>query len=337
MNISNIGSQINFLKRKERSQWQEEPDKDKFLEAWGQIIKGNPRFHNQNIISQTMAYGVPSETRLEVWTRLLGLGTYRDHQLEPSKEIIDLIKCDLPRTFGGKHNSDELFEDRDTMQKVLIALSHPESLGTYCQGLNYLAVIFLQVAKNDNRRLQFSTLGVESLVLKLQMKTYFYDGMRQLRADIIVLSEFIDINLPYILPLFKDQCIELNYCAANWFLCLYSNIDLRYEDVFRLWDYIICEGFGGVIRIAIALLDIAIPPDEVYILEHDDIAKRVKCFPNITALEILNKACQYELPSKIELSKLRHDELQEIGRKDAAIELINKLRRSGGRTRRAFW
>ena len=29
--------------------------------------------------------------------------------------------------------------------KVLVALTDPTSLGTYCQGVNYLAAVFLQV------------------------------------------------------------------------------------------------------------------------------------------------------------------------------------------------
>lgn len=333
MNINitqSVSSLLKTPKKRERSTWQEEPDQTKFNEAWTLIVKGHNRFKAHNLLSRAMGYGVPKESRLDVWTWCLGLGTYREKNAQPSKEIIDLIKCDLPRTHGGKHGGEVLYD-------VLVALSHPESLGTYCQGLNYLAVIFLQAANGDERARHFAILGVEKLIEKLLMKTYFYDGMRQLRADIVVLSEYVELCLPHILPLFKQEGVDLNYCAANWFLCLYANIDLPYSEVFRLWDYIICEGFGGVIRIAMALLEYSIPEHEAHILEHDDIAKRVKYFPGVLAQELLNMACEYELPAKEVIAERRHRQLQEIGKKDSEIELTNNLRRHGGRPLKVFW
>jgi len=325
---------MDFLKKREVNPWKETPDSTKFPAAWAQVLKTNPRFVTAQVMSQTMAYGVPNESRLVVWTRLLGLGTYRPpERIDPPKELCDQIKCDIPRTFKGKFNPDKLYT-------VLTALTHESSLGTYCQGLNYLAVIFLEAAGEDERALDFSILGVEALVLKLQMKTYFYDHMRQLRADIIVLTDMLNLHIPYIVPLFEANDLELNFCVANWFLCLFSNIELEFPEVMRLWDYILCEGFGAVLRICMALLEYALPHPLCMTFDHDDIARRVKGGfkqHGVTATELLKIACSYELGQKCEISKIRREKLQEVGKRDAEIDLVNKLRRSGGRTRKTFW
>eukprot|EP00397_Hematodinium_sp_SG-2012_P022029 GEMP01022796.1.p1 GENE.GEMP01022796.1~~GEMP01022796.1.p1 ORF type:complete len:323 (+),score=59.42 GEMP01022796.1:252-1220(+) len=322
---------MNFLGlRRNTSPWQSAPQPDKFTTAWTQMLKANQRAMIPKGMSEVLALGIPNESRLAVWTRLLGIGTFRPREVNPSKKIVDLIKCDIPRTFVGQRDPKMLYE-------VLVALTAEASpIGTYCQGLNYLGVIFLHAAGDDDRALDFSILGLEALLLKLDMKSYFFDGMRQLRADIIVLTNLIESTLPHVLPLFRRSGIELSYCVANWFLCLFSNIGLELSEVLRLWDYILGEGFEAVLRISIALLEHSLPLRSVAFIEHDDLARRVKSF-STDALTLLQLASAYSLPSKTELCKERRDAFQTVGKRDAEVDLVNKLRRAGGRTRRTIW
>jgi len=306
----------------------------KFPAAWAQVLKTNPRFVTTQTLSQAMAHGVPNESRLVVWTRLLGLGTYRPpEKLDPPKELLDQIKVDIPRTHNGKHNPDP-----EKLHTVLSALTHESSLGTYCQGLNYLAHRFLQAAGEDERALDFSILGVEALVLKLQIKTYYYDHMRQLRADVKVLESLLRTHVLHIMPLLDQNEVKLSLFVVNWFLSLFSNVGFEFDDVMRLWDYMLCEGFDAVFRLSMGFLQYALPYPECVGLEHDDIIKRVKPVKfEVTPTELLSIACSYKLPSKVDIDKMRREELQNIGKKDAEIDLVNKLRRAGGRTRKAFW
>lgn len=62
------------------------------------------------------------------------------------KEIVEIIKLDIPRTFP-----ENIYFDvhKNELFNVLVAFAHQNSDVGYCQGLNYIAGLILIVTKNE--------------------------------------------------------------------------------------------------------------------------------------------------------------------------------------------
>jgi hypothetical protein len=172
--------------------------------------------------------------------------------IEVERDIDLWIEADLGRTFP---NSRE-FQDvggSDSLRRMLryLAVAHSGDgfqLG-YCQSLNYLVAVFLMVLLNESA----AVLAVQTLLVKLGIRSWYTDGMRQLRADTFVLEELLKERLPAVFNVFRIHKFELLFIVSKWFLALFSTT-LESDTLRRVWDVVLCDGIEAVFRVALALL-----------------------------------------------------------------------------------
>lgn len=61
------------------------------------------------------------------------------------KELVDLVKTDLPRTFPDNIYFTKEANHQTHLFNILIAYAHNNRVVGYCQGLNYIAGKFIKI------------------------------------------------------------------------------------------------------------------------------------------------------------------------------------------------
>eukprot|EP00929_Paragymnodinium_shiwhaense_P007849 TRINITY_DN111764_c0_g1_i1.p1 TRINITY_DN111764_c0_g1~~TRINITY_DN111764_c0_g1_i1.p1 ORF type:complete len:467 (+),score=105.30 TRINITY_DN111764_c0_g1_i1:119-1519(+) len=159
-----------------------------------------------------------------------------------------MIETDVTRTFLS---CTEFMEKggQDRLRRVLRALAAADPGLGYCQSLNFVGAILLMVF--DDERIAF--LALQQIILKLGIRAWYMDGMRQLRADVAVLEDIVRERLPSVYNSFRNAKLEFTMVCSRWFLALFGTT-LEGETLRRVWDVIVCDGIEAVMRIAFALI-----------------------------------------------------------------------------------
>jgi len=135
------------------------------------------------------------------------------------------------------------------LRKVLRALAMSDTELGYCQSLNFIAAVFIMVVRDERQAL----FGVQQLLTKLGTRSWYMDGMQQLRADTNVLEDLVREHLPAVHSVFRKTGFDLLFVSSKWFLCLFATC-LDGETLQRVWDVILGDGIEAVFRVAFSLL-----------------------------------------------------------------------------------
>eukprot|EP00419_Tripos_fusus_P007204 CAMPEP_0172670614 /NCGR_PEP_ID=MMETSP1074-20121228/10405_1 /TAXON_ID=2916 /ORGANISM="Ceratium fusus, Strain PA161109" /LENGTH=470 /DNA_ID=CAMNT_0013487547 /DNA_START=42 /DNA_END=1454 /DNA_ORIENTATION=+ len=162
--------------------------------------------------------------------------------------VAELIEADVQRTFPSCPDFQKA-GGSDQLRRVLRSLAASDTELGYCQSLNFIAAIFIMVLRNESAAL----LSVQQLLVKLGTRTWYTDGMRQLRADTCVLEDLLQERLPAVHRTMRACRFDLLFVTSKWFLCLFATT-LEGETLRRVWDILLCDGIEVVFRIAFALL-----------------------------------------------------------------------------------
>lgn len=245
-----------------------------FEQAWEEYCARNPRLRDPKALPALVRHGVPQELRAKVWMHCLGIGAQSnspstmsgtgkliDQQFPGADNlsvvelaaalpagVADVIDADVMRTFP----SHDLFQQSggaERLRRILLTHAANDAEMGYCQSLNFLASMFIIVFPDDAAVLE----GIGRLFVKLGIRSWYTDGMRQLRADTVVLEELLEERLPVVCKALRDLKFDLLFATSKWFLCLFATT-LEGESLNQVWDIIVCDGIEAVFRVAFALL-----------------------------------------------------------------------------------
>jgi len=230
-----------------------------FAEAWKKYSSTNARLRDPRALPLLVRQGIPDSFRREVWLHCLGMdaaGAAAGEAIaaeEPTCDISggdfdDVIEADVARTFPNN----KAFQEMDgpaKLRRVLRKMAVEDADLGYCQSLNFVAATLLQVLETEH----LVSTAVGKLILKLSIRSWYKDGMQQLRADTAVLEDLIQERLPAIYEVFHSQKFDLLFVSSKWFMCLFTTM-LDDDALRRAWDVILCDGIEAVFRIALALV-----------------------------------------------------------------------------------
>jgi hypothetical protein len=163
--------------------------------------------------------------------------------------VADLIEADVLRTFPT-HVEFQATGGPDRLRRVLRALALSDVELGYCQSLNFIAAVFIMVLRDE--RAAFN--AVRQLLVKLGTRCWYTDGMKQLRADTMVLEGLVRDRLPAVYKSFQTHRFDILFVCSKWFLCLFAT-SLEGEALRRVWDVMLCDGIEAVFRVAFAILE----------------------------------------------------------------------------------
>lgn len=257
--------------------------------------------------------------------RLPGLPVTRDEDL--SEGLSDLIEADVLRTFPSMAAFLEV-DGAHRLRLVLRRLAFVDSELGYCQSLNFVAAVFIMVLHDEAMAL----LAVRQLLVKLGTRSWYTEGMRQLRADTAVLEDLVRERLPSLHEAFRAHNFELMFASSKWFLCLFATA-LEGEALYRVWDLMLCDGIEVVIRVAFVLVsrraEMALRAKSI-----DDLILTFQEPQGVVNAEALvadayNPALLGQL-SRQELSQRRQQALRKVTDGDARAEMRNQHYWRGG-------
>lgn len=218
------------------------------------------------MVATTLPASPMASSRRRLWHRLClgsidfggdsaGVGGYRDLSKQPNARSDAEIRRDINRTFP------EALEPRDTQAlfHILRAVSNKLDDVGYCQGMNFLAGVFVRVfgsaLENDEAICYQCMLSV---FLRYGMNQFFGDRFPKLRLAALQFDCLVEVFLPDLSDAFEAFNLSAEFYATQWFLSLFS-YSLPFPYVMRIWDQFLCRGMKLIHRVGLALLKAARP------------------------------------------------------------------------------
>ncbi|XP_070161747.1 serine-rich adhesin for platelets isoform X3 [Polyergus mexicanus] len=221
--------------------------------------------------------GIPSEFRKRLWLTLAerhlekhGVDWKQAEKIcfnewsNPDDEELGIqIVKDLHRTgcslFCGAAGRD----NQAVLRRVLLGFARWNKSVGYCQGLNVLAALVLQVMdRAESAAVKVMIYLIEGVL----PEGYFADNLRGLSVDMAVFRDLLRSRLPKLSKHLealqsdaKDKATGNSYeppltnvFTMQWFLTLFCHC-LPQEAVLRVWDLIFLEGNEVLLRTALAI------------------------------------------------------------------------------------
>lgn len=217
------------------------------------------------LVAASLPASPTASSRRHLWQRLClgsldfggdgaGVDGYRELAARPCRVDAE-IRRDINRTFP------EVLEPRDTeaLFRVLRAVSsRMEDVG-YCQGMNFLAGIFVRVfgtaVEADEAAVYQCMLSV---LLRHGMNQFFGERFPKLRLTVLQFDCLVEAFFPDLTDAFDAFNLSAEFYATQWFLTLFS-YSLPFQYVLRIWDQFLCRGMKFIHRVGLALLKAARP------------------------------------------------------------------------------
>ena len=175
------------------------------------------------------------------------------------EEKREIAKADYTGAKGGQAS----------LRRVLRAYSVYDSKVGYCQGMNFIAAMFLAITHQEEDQ------DVPEVIMRHEEQAFwllanvmneepfhcrelFGEGMSGAHRVLYVAEKLIGRFLPKLSKHLEKEGIHVTMFATQWLLTLYTS-SFPFELVTRVWDCFLAEGWKIVYRVMLALLDDASP------------------------------------------------------------------------------
>jgi len=136
------------------------------------------------------------------------------------------------------------------LRRVLRAYSYYDPEVGYCQGMNFIAGMFLTVMSEEEA---FWLLVAVMNEKPCKMRGMFGEGMRETHKVLHVAEKLIHHYLPRLARHFDKENVHVTMYATQWLLTQYTS-SFKFDLVFRVWDAFLAEGWKIIYRVMLALL-----------------------------------------------------------------------------------
>eukprot|EP00038_Savillea_parva_P010449 m.190371 g.190371 ORF g.190371 m.190371 type:complete len:1410 (+) comp18025_c0_seq1:226-4455(+) len=251
---------------KENARIEEENDKIREMSTernaekrWEDLLAADATAVDEMEIRMCLREGVPPRIRRKFWlfmVKWLADKTTRSLP-EPSYTYIDLvvqpaiywhaIKIDLERTFPTNPYYREGGKGLRALFKVMKAYSNYDTEVGYCQGMGFMAGLFLNQLTEENAFRAFM-----SVMFHHGFRHQYAHDMATLKVQLYQLNRLLLDHLPAVSTQFRELNVEPFLYATSWFLTLYcSQFPLPFCNF--VLDNVLLEGMTFVFKVAMAL------------------------------------------------------------------------------------
>lgn len=210
--------------------------------------------------------GIPDAFRGKVWMKITGADKLkavsptlyeillkRHFEEEPSDHTRKggTIDRDVHRTFPKQ----ELFEGttsfgQEVLRRILVATSINLPDVGYCQGMNFIAALFISYMPETDAFFLFQTILTQA---PYNMKNLFGEHIEELHVMLFQFDQLVQIYIPQLKKHFDNEGIIPQTYATQWFMTVFTS-SFPMDFVVRIWDSFLNEGWKIVFRIGLALL-----------------------------------------------------------------------------------
>lgn len=136
------------------------------------------------------------------------------------------------------------------LRRVLRAYSYHDREVGYCQGMNFIAGMFLTIMPEEEAFWLLVSVMSEK---PCHMRGLFGVGMAQTHKVLFVAEKLINHYLYRLARHFDKENVHVTMYATQWLLTQYTS-SFKFDLVFRVWDAFLGEGWKIIYRVMLALL-----------------------------------------------------------------------------------
>lgn len=136
------------------------------------------------------------------------------------------------------------------LRRVLRAYSYHDREVGYCQGMNFIAGMFLTIMPEEEAFWLLVSVMSEK---PCHMRGLFGVGMLQTHKVLFVAEKLINHYLYRLARHFEKENVHVTMYATQWLLTQYTS-SFKFDMVFRIWDAFLGEGWKIIYRVMLALL-----------------------------------------------------------------------------------
>ncbi|KAL3803875.1 hypothetical protein HJC23_004037 [Cyclotella cryptica] len=137
------------------------------------------------------------------------------------------------------------------LRRILYAYSVYDSEVGYCQGMNFIAAMFLTFLPEEE---SFWMLVAVMNEEPYDMRNMFLESMAGAHKSLYIVDKLIKKYLPKLSRYFLRENIEVSMFATQWIMTVFTST-FSFELVARVWDSFLVEGWKVVYRVILALLN----------------------------------------------------------------------------------
>ena len=280
------------------------------LGAWDRYRSDRASSSDRAKLKSRLRKGVPDAVRGRVWAMLAesqarkraNPGKYTELTLTEEVPLADTINRDIHRTFpdqvmfrGGASSIGQV-----SLKRILRAYSVYNSALGYCQGMGYVAGLFLSYMPEEEA---FWLLVAVLHSEQLQMAELYYPGMKLVIEQQYIYTKLVQRFMPKLYRHFEAENVDVaQMFATKWIVTVFSS-SFPFEVVTRVWDVFLHQGWKVVLRIMLALLKIS--ESTMLKLRFEGIMEHLKmCHQGVDVDEIFKVAFRWRLKTA-EIDALR--------------------------------
>ena len=209
---------------------------------------------------------VDNKTRLGIWGHVLKIkelkSKYNYKQLrdtliedESNKKLHIEIKNDVLRTYMGQ--VDDIEVERNKLNNILKVISSVNEEYRYCQGMNYLGEVILELIPDEEEAFYFFLGFFEYTEYPL----IFGKDFNKLKIFFYVFKRLISLFEPELSSYFNSNGIEVRFFLPPWFVTLFlsSRQNNKTKELpivlIRILDNFIVSGWKELMKVGIKLLN----------------------------------------------------------------------------------
>lgn len=192
-------------------------------------------------------FGMPLKYRHMVWPSVLcDAGSVGELLQQTPKDTAKQIELDIPRT-QPKWLSDS---DRSILRRVLQAYAGRNPKLGYCQGMNFIAMVFILLGFDEDTTYRGLCFIVEEVC-----PGYHAQGLEGFLRDAEVLGILVHMLLPVVHRQLEAHDIQVRNLAVDHFISLAARV-WPLGAVVRIWDMMMIDGTPVVLTSFIAVLEL---------------------------------------------------------------------------------
>lgn len=208
--------------------------------------------------------GIPDAVRGQIWLRLAGADVLKNSQpgeynrlrySSPNPKDENSVDQDLGRIFP----SHRFFHRRGTsrsqgqmsLRNVLMAYACYDPETGYCQGMGFIAILFLLYMPEDDAF--WLLVAVMSDKGKYRLRGIFSRDLSLTKLRVFQVKRLLERFMPRLYRHFNEESVDPFLYSSKWFLTVFA-YNFPFAAVVRIWDVYLNEGTKIIFRVGLQCL-----------------------------------------------------------------------------------
>ena len=165
-------------------------------------------------------------------------------------------------------------QGQDSLRRILRAYSMYDTDVGYCQGMNFIAAMFLTFLSEEEA---FWLLVVVMNEEPYKLREMFGEDMAGTHEVLYIAEKLLAQFLPNLARQMEEEMIHVSMFVTPWLLTVYTST-FPFDLVVRVWDSFLVEGWKVVYRVMLSLLEHA--SKDLAELQFEEILNYFRDFPS---------------------------------------------------------